>query len=168
MESSAFSCFDLEQTVQSIAGATGVAARHARAAIELLEDGNTLPFIARYRKETTGGLDETTLRTIEDALAKGARLLLGGKPLDDRDGHFYAPTALRDATPDMALMHEETFGPVAAFVTFREEDDLVARVNHATYGLTGYCYTRDLSRAFRMASAFRCGFVGSSFLVCRL
>ena len=94
---------------------------------------------------------EKTERHVEDALARGAKLLLGGKRLGNRQGHFYAPTA---------LMHEATFGPVAAFVTFREEDDLISRVNHATYGLTGYCYTRDLSRAFRMASAFRCGFVG--------
>ena len=69
-----FECFDLEQAVKSIAAATGVAERQVRTAIELLEDGNTLPFIARYRKEATGGLDETALRLIEDALAKAHEL----------------------------------------------------------------------------------------------
>lgn len=103
---------------------------------------------------------EKTEDHVEDALAKGARLLLGGQRLGDRRGHFYEPTALCDTTPDMALMNWETFGPVAAFVKFRDEDDLLSRVNHATYGLTAYCYTRDLSRAFRMAAAFRCGFIG--------
>jgi uncharacterized protein len=73
-EGSAFECFDLEQVVRAISAATGVAERQVRAAIELLDDGNTLPFIARYRKEATGGLDETALRKIEDALAKAHEL----------------------------------------------------------------------------------------------
>ncbi|HYW77930.1 MAG TPA: Tex family protein, partial [Thermoguttaceae bacterium] len=74
MESLTLECFDLEQAVRSIAAATGVAERQVRAAIELLEGGNTLPFIARYRKEATGGLDETALRMIEDALTKAHEL----------------------------------------------------------------------------------------------
>ena len=70
MGSPTLECFDLEQAVRSIAACAGVAEHQVRAAIELLEDGNTLPFIARYRKEATGGLDETALRMIEDLLAK--------------------------------------------------------------------------------------------------
>jgi uncharacterized protein len=70
MGSQTLKYFDLEQAVRSIAAATGVAERQVRTAIELLDDGNTLPFIARYRKEATGGLDETSLRLIEDALDK--------------------------------------------------------------------------------------------------
>ncbi|MHB8862828.1 MAG: Tex-like N-terminal domain-containing protein, partial [Pirellulaceae bacterium] len=68
------SCFDLEQAVRLIAAATGISERQVRTAIELLEDGNTLPFIARYRKEATGSLDETALRMIEDALDKAHEL----------------------------------------------------------------------------------------------
>jgi uncharacterized protein len=74
MESPKVNCFDLEQAVRSIAAATGVAEHQVRSAIALLEDGNTLPFIARYRKEATNGLDETALRRIEDALAKAHEL----------------------------------------------------------------------------------------------
>lgn len=74
MDSPTFDCFDLDQTVQAIATATGLPERQVRTAIELLEDGNTLPFIARYRKEATGGLDEIALRLIEDALAKAHEL----------------------------------------------------------------------------------------------
>ena len=70
MGSQALQCFDMEQAVRSIAAATGVPERQVRTAIELLDDGNTLPFIARYRKEATGGLDEISLRLIEDALDK--------------------------------------------------------------------------------------------------
>ena len=74
MGSEEYTCFDLDQVVRAIAAATGVAERQVRSAIALLEDGNTLPFIARYRKEATGGLDETALRKIEDALAKAHEL----------------------------------------------------------------------------------------------
>jgi uncharacterized protein len=74
MGSPEFNCFDLDETVRLIAAATEVPARQVRKAIELLEDGNTLPFIARYRKEATGALDETALRSIEDALAKAHEL----------------------------------------------------------------------------------------------
>ena len=114
------------------------------------------------------GAIEKTERHVRDALAKGARLLGGGDGgsgegsgrLRNLPGHFHAPTALIDATPDMLVMHEETFGPLAAFVRFRTEEELFRTVNHATYGLTAYCYTRDLARAFRTAEVFRCGFVG--------
>jgi len=74
MGSPTFKCFDLEQAVRSIAATTGVVEHQVWIAIELLEDGNTLPFIARYRKEATRGLDETALRMIEDALAKAHEL----------------------------------------------------------------------------------------------
>ena len=104
---------------------------------------------------------EKTERHVRDALAKGARLLGGsGGRLVNRTGHYHAPAAVMDATSDMLVMHEETFGPLAAFVRFRTEDELFGSVNHATYGLTAYCYTRDLARAFRTAAVFRCGFVG--------
>ncbi len=74
MEAPTFDCFDSAQTARSLAAATGVAERQVQTAIELLEDGNTLPFIARYRKEATGGLDETALRSIEDGLARAHEL----------------------------------------------------------------------------------------------
>jgi len=74
MGSLTFQCFDQEYVARSIAAATGAAVRQVRSAIGLLEEGNTLPFIARYRKEVTDGLDETALRKIEDALAKAHEL----------------------------------------------------------------------------------------------
>ncbi len=74
MASQTSSCFNIDRTVQQIVESTGLPERQVRAAIELLEDGNTLPFIARYRKEATGGLDETALRQIEDGLAKAHEL----------------------------------------------------------------------------------------------
>lgn len=74
MDPKPFPCFDLEQTVSEIAAALGVSAAQVRAAVGLLDEGNTIPFIARYRKEATRGLDEVALRRIEDALAAAREL----------------------------------------------------------------------------------------------
>lgn len=69
-----FDCFDLDATINQIAAAIGASPSQVRSAVELLDAGNTLPFIARYRKEATRGLDETGLRAIEDALAAAREL----------------------------------------------------------------------------------------------
>ncbi|MEZ6146728.1 MAG: Tex-like N-terminal domain-containing protein [Planctomycetaceae bacterium] len=74
MSAPAFNSFHLDQAVKLIAESTGLAEKYVRKAVDLLEDGNTLPFIARYRKEATGALDETQLRQIEDGLAKAHEL----------------------------------------------------------------------------------------------
>jgi uncharacterized protein len=74
MDEKSFECFDLEETIRQIAEILGVASARVRAAIELLDGGNTIPFIARYRKEATGGLDEIALRAVEDALTKAREL----------------------------------------------------------------------------------------------
>lgn len=78
MEEKTFDCFDLDQTISEIARTLQANAAQVQAAIALLDEGNTIPFIARYRKEATRGLDEVALRQIEDALAK-ARELAGRK-----------------------------------------------------------------------------------------
>jgi len=74
MTTETFNCFDKQQVVRSIAEVAGLSQHQVGKAIDLLEQGNTLPFIARYRKEATGGLDETALRLIEDALSKSHEL----------------------------------------------------------------------------------------------
>src|SRR5689334_8373715 len=74
MEEKSFDCFDLEQTSREMAGTLAVSLVQIQAAIRLLDEGNTIPFIARYRKEATRGLDEVALRQVEDALAKAREL----------------------------------------------------------------------------------------------
>ena len=74
MMNQSFECFDHERSVQQIAGSLSCAIRQVDAAVSLLETGNTIPFIARYRKEVTGGLDEIALRKIEDAFGKAREL----------------------------------------------------------------------------------------------
>jgi len=100
---------------------------------------------------------EKVERFVADALAKGAVLLRGGRRLG---GLTYAPTVLEGITGEMLLAREEVFGPVLGLERFREEDEAIRRANETPYGLVGYVYTRDLSRAFRVAEALEVGVVG--------
>ncbi|MEJ0065216.1 MAG: NAD-dependent succinate-semialdehyde dehydrogenase [Caulobacteraceae bacterium] len=96
---------------------------------------------------------------VADALAMGARLALGGVP-DTAQGLFFAPTVLVDVTPQMKIMREETFGPVAAITPFDTEAEVIARANDTEYGLAAYVFTRDIGRAHRCADALEYGMVG--------
>ncbi|WP_231611427.1 aldehyde dehydrogenase family protein, partial [Rhodococcus sp. CX] len=96
---------------------------------------------------------------VEDAVAKGARIRLGGgRP--DEPGTFYAPTVLDGVSPDARLLREEIFGPVAAITTFDTEDEAIAAANNTEYGLAAYFYTQNLDRASRVANALETGMVG--------
>ena len=96
---------------------------------------------------------------VADALAKGGRLVIGGKrsPL----GHsFYEPTILADATPEMLVAKEETFGPVAPIFRFKTEAEAIALANDTPFGLASYFYSRDIGRVWRVAQALETGLVG--------
>ena len=96
---------------------------------------------------------------VADAVAKGAKLLTGGKP-HALGGQFYEPTVLANATADMLVMREETFGPVAAVTTFKTEDEAVAAANNTEFGLASYFYSRDIGRVWRVAEKLEYGMVG--------
>jgi len=96
---------------------------------------------------------------VADALAKGARLVTGGKP-HQLGGTFFEPTVLAGCSTDMLVAHEETFGPVASVFVFDEEDEAVRLANASEFGLAGYFYSRDLGRVWRVAEALECGMVG--------
>ena len=96
---------------------------------------------------------------VADAVAKGAKVVTGGKP-DALGGTFYAPTILTDMTREMKVTREETFGPLAALYRFKDQDEVIELANDTPYGLASYFYTRDLSRAFRVAEALETGIVG--------
>ncbi len=97
---------------------------------------------------------------VEDALAKGARLVVGGRRRSDLGVGFYAPTVLADATPRMRLFGEETFGPVAPLFRFTSEAEVVALANDTPYGLAAYLFTQDVGRSVRVAEALEYGMVG--------
>ena len=96
---------------------------------------------------------------VADALAKGAKVALGGKrhPLG---GTFFEPTILTQVTPQMLVSREETFGPVAPVFAFETEQDAVRMANDTEFGLASYFYTRDLARALRVAEQLEYGIVG--------
>jgi succinate-semialdehyde dehydrogenase/glutarate-semialdehyde dehydrogenase len=94
---------------------------------------------------------------IDDAVKKGAKIVLGGKPLG---GNFFEPTLLRDVTADMAVAREETFGPVAPLFKFKTEDEAIAMANATEFGLACYFYSRDIGRVWRVAEGLEYGMVG--------
>jgi succinate-semialdehyde dehydrogenase/glutarate-semialdehyde dehydrogenase len=96
---------------------------------------------------------------IEDALAKGARVKVGGKR-HALGGTFFEPTVLLDVTSAMKVSGEETFGPVAPLYRFHTEEEAIQLANATRFGLASYFYTRDLGRAWRVAEALEYGMVG--------
>ena len=96
---------------------------------------------------------------VADALAKGARVALGGKR-HALGGTFFEPTILTDVTPAMLVAREETFGPVAPLFKFKTEADAIAMANDTEFGLAAYFYTRDLARSWRVSEAIEYGIVG--------
>ena len=108
-------------------------------------------------------IDEKALAKVEehvaDAVAKGARVMAGGKR-HALGGTFYEPTLLLDADSDMLVAREETFGPVAPLFRFEHEAQAIAMANDTESGLAGYFYTRDLARSWRVAEALQCGIIG--------
>jgi succinate-semialdehyde dehydrogenase/glutarate-semialdehyde dehydrogenase len=105
---------------------------------------------------------ERTQRHVDDALAKGATLLCGGKrpaAPELSQGFFYEPTALINVTPDMLVMHEESFGPIVGISTFKGLDEAIDLANSTEYGLVTYGYTRDLATAFAFGERVESGSV---------
>jgi succinate-semialdehyde dehydrogenase/glutarate-semialdehyde dehydrogenase len=100
-------------------------------------------------------------RHVADALAKGARLLVGGKRLNQLgSGQFFEPTVVADATADMLCAQEETFGPFAPVFKFHTEQEAIDAANHTEFGLASYFYSRDIGRIYRVAEALEYGMVG--------
>ncbi|MBL4806830.1 MAG: NAD-dependent succinate-semialdehyde dehydrogenase [Rhodobacteraceae bacterium] len=96
---------------------------------------------------------------IKDATAKGAKILMGGKP-HALGGTFFEPTILTGVTRDMQVAHDETFGPVAPLFKFKDEADVIEQANDTIFGLASYFYANDLSRVWRVAEALEYGMVG--------
>ena len=95
---------------------------------------------------------------VADALAKGGRLVAGGKR-HALGGTFFEPTVIAEARQDMLVAGEETFGPLAPVIRFDTEEEAIAMANDTEFGLAAYFYSRDLSRVWRVAEAIESGMV---------
>lgn len=108
-------------------------------------------------------IDEAGVEKVEehlaDATAKGARVVTGGRR-HELGGTFFQPTVIADATPEMLVAQEETFGPLAPVFRFRTEEEAIALANDTPFGLASYFYSRDIARCWRVAEALEYGLVG--------
>jgi succinate-semialdehyde dehydrogenase/glutarate-semialdehyde dehydrogenase len=129
------------------------------AAVEKLKVGNGVePGVAQGPLIDAAAVTKVE-QHIADALAKGGRLLTGGKR--HALGHsFFQPTVIADTTPDMMVAHEETFGPLAPLFRFKTDAEAIALANDTEFGLASYFYSRDIGRIWRVAEGLESGMVG--------
>lgn len=104
------------------------------------------------RSDLREGLDAL----VQDSVKMGAKVALGGKPLEGK-GYFYAPTILTEVTPEMPVFREETFGPVAAVIRARDAEHAMKLANTSQFGLSGNLWTRDIERARKLARRIESG-----------
>lgn len=102
---------------------------------------------------------ETVIRHVQDAVAKGAGVLAGGRPRPDLGPLFHEPTVLTGVTEDMEVCREETFGPVVALYPFADDDEAVELANDTAYGLNASIWTSDVSRGRALAARIKAGTV---------
>nr|WP_240457900.1 NAD-dependent succinate-semialdehyde dehydrogenase [Halomonas socia] len=95
---------------------------------------------------------------VDEAVEKGARVVCGGKRLD-QPGFYYAPTVISNVPTETRIAREEIFGPVAPIYTFQDDADAIARANDTEYGLVAYLYTSDLSRGLKLSEQLEAGMV---------
>lgn len=103
---------------------------------------------------------EKSERHVQDAVEKGAKVLVGGDGRTENGAYFYNPTVLIDATPDMLVMNEETFGPVAPIMAFDSVEEAVKLANDTRFGLAAYFFTDSLSQGTYIAENLEYGIVG--------
>jgi succinate-semialdehyde dehydrogenase/glutarate-semialdehyde dehydrogenase len=108
-------------------------------------------------------IHERQLRIVEshvdDAVARGARIVTVGSRLRELGANFYQPTVLADVTHEMRIMREETFGPVLPVMAFDSDDEAVRLANDSDFGLAASVFTRDNARGERLARRIRAGTV---------
>jgi succinate-semialdehyde dehydrogenase/glutarate-semialdehyde dehydrogenase len=138
---------------------------HAERFAELLVTAMRARKMGNPLERTTeiGPLARDDLRTalhrqVEESIRRGARLLVGGR-VPEGPGAFYPPTVLAEVTPGMPAFDEETFGPVAAVIRVKDEDEAVALANRSSFGLGASIWTSDQARAARLARRIEAGSV---------
>lgn len=97
---------------------------------------------------------------VQDAVSKGAKVLVGGQKMPELGRNYFQPTVLTSMTEDMQIASEETFGPVAGLFRFKNEKEVVELANDTEMGLAAYFFTKEIHRAWRVARALEVGMVG--------
>lgn len=100
------------------------------------------------------------LEHIEDAKARGASIVLGGTADTSLGPNYFPPTILAGVNVNSTICQEETFGPVAAIISFSTEVEVITLANDVDVGLAGYFYTENIARLWRVAEALEVGMVG--------
>ncbi|ANU13816.1 Succinate-semialdehyde dehydrogenase [Planococcus halocryophilus Or1] len=103
---------------------------------------------------------EKVEKHVQDAVEKGAKVLVGGDGRTENNAYFYNPTVLTNATSDMLVMNEETFGPVAPIMTFETDEEAVQLANNTRFGLAAYFFTESMSRGTYISENLDYGIVG--------
>ncbi len=102
---------------------------------------------------------ETVQSHVDDAVARGARIVTGGRTLPDVSPTAYAPTVLTDVPPEAAVYAQETFGPVVSLYRVDDDDEAVRRANDSDYGLNGAVWSQNVARGRAIAERIQCGTV---------
>jgi len=142
--------FIVEEGVLDAFTAKFVAATQALVTGDPLDDATYIGPMARY------DLRDELDKQVQDTLAEGATLLLGGEKIAG-NGNFYAPTILSNVTPEMTAFRQELFGPVAAITVARDADHAVELANDSEFGLSATIFTTDLARAEQMTNELETG-----------
>jgi len=129
-----------------------------KAAMESLKPGDPMDKTTTLGPLSTEAALVQLVKQVDEAIAHGATLVLGGKRMD-RPGAFMQPTILTDIQPDNPAYREEFFGPVALFFRVKDEEEAIALANDSDYGLGGSVFTQDVERGKRVASRIDTGMV---------
>jgi succinate-semialdehyde dehydrogenase/glutarate-semialdehyde dehydrogenase len=130
-----------------------------KAAVEVARVGDGLEEGVQFGPLVNHAAVEKVQEHIADARAKGAEVILGGKP-HALGGNFFQPTVLTGVTDQMLVTNEETFGPVAPLFRFETEEEVIRKANATIFGLASYFYARDIGRITRVQEALEYGIVG--------
>lgn len=109
-------------------------------------------------------LREALHKQVTQGVVDGGRIITGGHPMDGA-GYFYQPTVVADVDPGNTMFVEETFGPAAAVVRAKDDEDAIALANNSTFGLGANVWTQSVERAQRMAAQIESGFVAINGMV---